>query len=61
MLLNSAVNAVNNKSIGAAVKKFSAPAIIISCKVIVVRNNAILSQSEHACLYNQLSNNTERV
>ena len=61
MLLNSVVNAVNNKSIGAAIKKFSAPAILISCKVIIVRNNAILSQSEHAYLYNQLSNNTKRV
>ena len=61
VLLNSVVNAVINKSIGAAIKKFSAPAIIISCKVIIVRNNAILSQSEHAYLYNQLSNNTKRV
>ena len=31
VLLNSVVNAVNNKSIRAAIKKFSAPAIIISC------------------------------
>ena len=61
MLLNSVVNAVNNKSIGAAIKKLSAPAVLISRKVIIVRNNAILSQSEHAYLYNQLSNNTKRV
>ena len=39
--------------------KFTTPAIIIQCEVIIARYNAILNQSECAHLYNHLRNCTK--